>query len=209
MSNQELQLLITAIKTQAESEADGVKYIFMDDNTVYRFENNRMKKVGAALLKKAKKIIDAGDDIKPKKTKQTKQPKQTKIKETSDNEDDDNEDNEDDDNDEEPEEIIKPKKIKQPKQPKQIKQIKNDIDLNEYWQTKSKLEYQERELERLNGKITKLKQYKNIVNRLTNGEYEPNIITTEPKQDAGRPAWQQENEIKDNKPRYNDSLFMF
>ena len=57
MSNKELQLLAEALNNGSEAEADGVKYVFMDENTVYRFENNRMKKVAAGLIKKANKLI--------------------------------------------------------------------------------------------------------------------------------------------------------
>ena len=56
-TQRDLQLLVETLQNKQEAEADGVKFIYMDDSTIYRFENNRMKKVSAALLKKANKFI--------------------------------------------------------------------------------------------------------------------------------------------------------
>lgn len=195
----ELQLIHDVLESQTEAEKDGVKYIYMDENTIYRFENNKMKKVSAALIKKAK---EQKEMKKVKKVKKSKAPVEVEVEVEESKalsrygEEEDSEQEEG----EEQLEPVQPVKTKKPKQ-KKLQQRRSipasqpvqDIDLNEYWQTKSKLEYQQRELERLNGKINKLKQYKSIVNRLTGSEYDQ--PETPP-------------QIAESK-RYNDSLFMF
>ena len=65
----ELELLIDVLTNQTESEADGVKYIYMDESTVYRFENNKMKKVSASMLKRARKSIETLNKQQQKQTK--------------------------------------------------------------------------------------------------------------------------------------------
>ena len=202
-TNKELQLLINTINNGSESEADGVKYIYMDENTIYRFENNRMKKVSNAMIKKANKIIsteqkkqelanienDNDDEEEIIKTKVNKRKKVIKQQELSD--EDENEDDE--------AELIKTKVNKKLKK----SGIKTDnIDLNEYWQTKTKLEYQEKELERLNNKVNKLRQYKSIVSKITGGEYDNNDNYYQSSQST-------QQQLLSQPKKYNDSLFMF
>lgn len=59
----ELSLLIDCINTEGEAESNGIKYIYMDENTIYRFENNRMKKISKTLINKAKKQINLQNTI--------------------------------------------------------------------------------------------------------------------------------------------------
>lgn len=206
----DIQLLRECLNSQSEAEAGGVKFVYMDDNTVYRFENNRMKKVSKALINKArsadnatktkrgrrsmKQIIENDDMeeeqeqeqeemIKPiKQVKRAKQPKPIITEE------------------EEQEEMIKPtKQVRRAKQPKTDINAAN-IDLNEYYHTKNKMEFMTQEMERMNKKITKLKQYKSMFNRLNGGEYDIQDTQqmTQPKQT-----------IPDNAKIINDNLFMY
>ena len=211
--NSELELLLDVLNTQSEAEAGGVKYIWMDENTIYRFENNRMKKVSASLIKKARKLQQqtatktkskrkVADDeeeeeleeqleeVKPKKKLKQKQQKLVEVED------------EDELEDEQPL-IMKTKK--QSKLSRTKANVDSPIDLNEYWQVKSKLEYQNQELERYKNKVSKLKQYKNIVSRLTGGEYDQPITTNN---DYSQQQ-QQQQQIQSEVPRRNDSLFMF
>ena len=177
----DIQLLRECLNSQSEAEAGGVKFVYMDDNTVYRFENNRMKKVSKALINKAKQTDNT---TKPKRGRKAKQ-----LIEPDDMEEEQEEEPEPikpikqtkrvkqikpiiNDEEEEEQEIIKP--VKQPKRPKQIKQDINpaNIDLNEYYHNKNKMEFMTQEMERMNKKITKLKQYKSMFNRLNGGEYD-------------------------------------
>ena len=200
----DIQLLRECLNSQSEAESGGVKFVYMDDNTVYRFENNRMKKVSKALINKAKsadntktkrgrkstKQLMENDDMEEeqeqeemiKPTKQVKRAKQPKpiIEE-----------------EEEQEEIIKP--AKQVRRAKQPKTDTPNIDLNEYYHTKNKMEFMTQEMERMNKKITKLKQYKSMFNRLNGGEYDIQDTQqmTQPKQT-----------IPDTKI-INDNLFMY
>lgn len=192
----ELQLLAEVLQTQTEAEAGGVKYIYMDENTIYRFENNKMKKVSAALIKKAQKAQQQQQNEVKKEKKEKKQKKKQQPQPVIEEEEEQSE--------EETENEVLPqpkqkreKKIKQ-KPTRNINAVDSPIDLNEYWQVKSKLEYQDKELERLTGKIHKLKQYKNIVSRLTGGEYNTEYVEPQTQQQIEPPT-----------SRRNDSLFMF
>ena len=204
MSDNELQSLCNALSTQGECECDGVKFIYMDDNTVYRFENNRMKKVSATMLKKANKLI-ASQQSYPNQPTPTP-PAKRKSKIIQQDEEEDNDDNDNDNDNDIPTPIPTP--TKQTKKRKSIKPTSiastpaYDIDLNEYWQVKNRNEYMNNEIARLNNKVNKLKQYKQIVNKITGNEYDAYI----PDQRIER------NEpIQQHKPiqQYNDSLFMF
>lgn len=207
----DIQLLRDCLNSQSEAEAGGVKFVYMDDNTVYRFENNRMKKVSKALINKAKQ---ADNTTKPKRGRKP-------TKQIMDNDEQEEEENE--------EEMIKPVKqvkrakrvkpiiteeeeenepepIKPIKQAKRVKQPKPDInpaniDLNEYYHNKNKMEFMTQEMERMNRKITKLKQYKSMFNRLNGGEYDI--------QDTQQIQQQQKQTIPDNTKIINDSLFMY
>lgn len=206
----EIQLLRECLNSQSEAEAGGVKFVWMDDNTVYRFENNRMKKVSKALINKAKK---ADVPTKPKRGRKTKQ--------LMDNEEEEQQEeeiepikptktikrvkqpkpiyDEDDEQEQEQEDPIKP--IKTAKRTRQSKPDTNpaNIDLNEYYHNKNKMEFMQQEMERMNKKITKLKQYKSMFNRLNGGEYDIQDTqqTTQPKQT-----------MPENTKIINDSLFL-
>lgn len=206
MSNKELQLLVETLNNGSEAEADGVKYVYMDENTVYRFENNRMKKVAAGLIKKANKIIKAqqqqpkqqcaddedDEDLQPKPKPKKKQSKTPRYLEP----DDEGEQLEDDEPDEKPIKKIN-KRLK-----KDVPTVPN-VDLDEYYHTKNKLEFMTLELDRLNNKVSKLKQYKSIVNKITGGEYD------QPQQYETQQPTQAEQQQPNNVKRYNDGLFMF
>ena len=183
-AQRDLQLLVNALTSQNECEADGVKFIYMDDNTVYRFENNRMKKVSAALLKKAHKLISTqqaqpqapassqeldDDEPEPVKPKRTRKAAKVIPQEPSDNDDED-----------EPE-PVKPKRAT-----RNTRNVPSpNIDLNEYYNTKNRLEFMNVELDRLTNKVNKLKQYKSIVNKITGGEYDIDVnIPQAPSQQA-------------------------
>lgn len=207
----EIQLLRECLNSQSEAEAGGVKFVWMDDNTVYRFENNRMKKVSKALINKAKKADiptnskrgrkakqlmeneeeeNEEQEIEPiKPTKPTKRTKQTKPIY-----DEDEQEQEQDE-----QEPIKP--IKPAKRTRQSKPDTNpaNIDLNEYYHNKNKMEFMQQEMERMNKKITKLKQYKSMFNRLNGGEYDI--------QDTQQIA-QPKQSMPENTKIINDSLFM-
>ena len=200
----EIQLLAECLSTQGEAESDGVKYIYMDDSTVYRFENNRMKKVSAAMLKRASKLMStqgnlpndiADKQVKPKRTSK----KAAKVKPQPAEEEDEGED--------ELEQELPPpppptkkKPTRQPK-PKQDTAAANS-DLNEYYNNKAKMDYMTMEIERLNSKVTKLKQYKSIVNKITGAEYDP--LPQEVNQQPAEQAVQQQER---QQPRRGGSLF--
>lgn len=227
----ELDLLCECITTEGEAEGGGVKFIYMDEGTIYRFENNRMKKIGKQLINKAKREItkrqkipqlqqgqhvqqqqddndDVDDDInerKPSKQTTKRSKKQVKPVVTYDSEEDDDED------DDEPEPIPPPKATKA-KRGKQLKRtlaqeslISPSIDLDEYYSNKHKMEYMTNEINRLNGKIGKLKQYKSIVNKLTGGEIDdlPNSGMSQQMQ------MNQQMSKNNERPGVNDSLFMY
>lgn len=239
-NNGEMNLLIDVLNTQTEAESGGVKYIFMDENTIYRFENNRMKKVSAALIKKARRLQQSSE--REELSSKSAGKKSGKIKK-SDKRFNDEDDDEDNNNEEEDDDEYKPRKksIKKKQQRNNIidededdednnninimkmvktgrrkdklsslKQPISDVDLNEYWQVKNKLEYQNLELERYKNKVSKLKQYKNIVSRLTGGEYDqPVNIDFEQQQQQQTPNQQLIQTDEYNRKMRNDGLFIF
>lgn len=223
---EEIQALAQALNS-GEAECNGVKFIVMDQDTVYRFENNRMKKVAKTLLNKAKKFVNQavpphpGNDFdeegnvleekpapKPRgrKKAQPVQPVQP--------------DELEDDFDEEPVPPPKPKRSRAKAQP-----VLPEIDINDYYNTKNRLEFVQQENERLNGKVKKLKQYKQILNKLSGIEYDdPSIPDPQPIQDlrsggAQRPPTQDQRvrqeyqqvpqEYAQSYGSRNDSLFLF
>lgn len=200
-NTEELQLLCNALASQGESENNGVKFIYMDDSTVYRFENNRMKKVSAAMIKKANKLLATQSSYPNQQQQQQQaepQPQQPpKSKRKRQQQPQAAEEEEEDD---EPV-VVKPKRKQ--RTPAASAASASTIDLNEYWQVKNKNEYMNQELTRLNNKINKLKQYKQIVNKLTGSEYDP-YEQQQPMQQQQQPIQQQPMQ-----PMRNDSLFMF
>ena len=203
MSESELQSLCNALSTQGESEADGVKFIYMDDNTVYRFENNRMKKVSATMIKKANKLIASQNSYpnqqpatpqqptRKRKQQPQLQPQQSQLQLPQQADDDEYDDDEE----------VATTPI--PVQPAKKSRRKNNnatananasnastIDLNEYWQVKNRNEYMNAEITRLNNKVNKLKQYKQIVNKITGNEYDAYIPDQQPmqQQEAALPS---------------------
>ena len=194
----ELNLLIECINTEGEAEAGGVKYIYMDENTVYRFENNRMKKISKTLINKARKAsgqteadepVPAKAKSKPMKTKKVKQPEPAEEEDTV-----------------EEEEIIEPTPPKPISKPKSLRRVQHadlssfnpNINLDEYYNNKNKMEYMNLEITRLNNKVHKLKQYKAIVNKLTGNEFDiPDSPIAVPQS------------IQQHQPTHNDSLFLY
>ena len=216
--NDELSLLCECISTEGEAEGGGVKFIYMDENTIYRFENNRMKKIGKQLINKAKREItrrnrnpdnedDESQEVKPKakKSKQPKKPSKSKREVIPDSDEEDEAPVIEDEEEEPPEPPVKVKAQRVPK-PKPSTQRKASqqlpsIDLDEYYDTKHRMEYMTLEINRLNNKVGKLRQYKSIVNKLTGGEID-DLPQQENKQQS-QPRG--ESKIK----TANDSLFMF
>lgn len=207
----ELNLLMECLSTEGEAEDGGVKYIFMDDNTVYRFENNRMKKVSKALITKAKKQIQSQNNLNQiqsqqveektaqpiKPSKRSKKPVQPSPDQLLDEEEEE---------EPEPEPIrAPPKRSKskvlqsQPRRTRMEQDFSSAIDLNEYYNNKNRMEFMNLEITRLNNKVDKLKQYKAIVNKLTGNEFDfdaqnsatPHLQPTQPTQQR------------------NDSLFLY
>ena len=231
----ELSLLAEALSTQGESEGDGVKYIYMDDQTVYRFENNRMKKVSAAMIKKANKLLeqqsvlpnDTPANLLPKQAKQrTTRAKASKvIPEPSEDVDEDNElppreafDREEDDDEPAPPPVKRApaKRATTTATTRKSSKVSDaaNIDLNEYYNNKNKMEYMTLEIDRLNNKINKLKQYKSIVNKITGGEYDPDIQVPQYPPQQVPPQYQQypnQREALDRRSSkiVNDDLFNF
>ena len=206
--NNELSLLAEALSTQGEAEQGGVKYIYMDESTVYRFENNRLKKVSGAMIKKANKVLESQgnlpNDSKPekKKGKGSKGKAKKPIPEPEPEEDEDEEES-----DEEP--APPPKKVKKVKEvppPKKTRVPKVDssanIDLNEYYNNKNRMEFMSIEIDRLTNKVNKLKQYKNIVNKITNGEFE----APEPQVQYQQTPQYTQSQVPQGR-KINDSLF--
>ena len=183
----EIDLLCQAIQSQDSVENNGIKFLYMDENTIYRFQNNKMKPISKTLLNKAKKLIQqqqastSSTSSKPKRGKGKKNvQQQQEMNDPDDEANDENENmNESEDEDEmvmtpSPKQANKPSKqankpIKQPKQPKSDMTTYGNINLDEYYNNKNRMEYMSREMDRLNQKITKLKQYKHLVNKITGG----------------------------------------
>ena len=224
----ELELLRSCLNSQSEAEAGGVKFVYMDDNTVYRFENNRMKKVSKSLINRAKQT-----DNNQKQTK-TKTKAKKQIKHIEQDSEENEQDEEQDDNDDSEE--ITTKSVKKQIKNKQMKieqdsddeiaitkpikktvkkvkrsdlipdnNITGTIDLNEYYNNKNKMEFMTREMERMNNKITKLKQYKIMFNRLNGSEYDQIPDNTPPKNNIDNNSMSSGNEYK----QVNDSLFIY
>lgn len=214
----ELNLLIECINTEGEAEDGGIKYIYMDADTIYRFENNRMKKISKTLINKARKQIQSQnvskqlksqsqlEDVKPPKSKKSRKAAPTSPVEPNDDDNDDNDgDINDDDNDEYEQPQIKPKRTsKQHVKPtrNEINTFNPNINLDEYYNNKNKMEYMNLEITRLNNKVDKLKQYKAIVNKLTGNEFDFDVPSNNVNQ-------QQQQYVQSNQPVRNDSLFLY
>lgn len=204
-ASSDLQLLVTALQTNGEAEADGVKFIYMDDSTVYRFENNRMKKVSQTMLKKANKLLAQQNSIPSQPTEAPRRQRKTKQQQPAPPPPADDEEEEDVEESQPAPPPPAPKRQRKPKQqPAPAATMSSNIDLNEYWQVKNRNEYMNTEIERLNHKVSKLKQYKNIVTRLTGGEYDVDVPQQLPQ------VQQQPQQLQQQQQRtINDSLFMF
>lgn len=223
----EIDLLCECISTEGETEGGGVKFVYMDENTIYRFENNRMKKISKQLINKAKREItkrqklsqinndeaeDADEEPKPKKSKKTTKATKPKPKPIviNDSEDEEPVNNDEDEEDVEPIEPVKQSRKKKVSQSTK-RQVMSDkptspsIDLDEYYSNKHKMEYMVNEINRLNGKIGKLKQYKSIVNKLTGGEIDD--LPTSADYDTQSQQMSKNNGRSIRSP--NDSLFMY
>lgn len=236
----ELEAISQAL-SNGEAEFGTAKFIQMDDNTVYRFENNRMKKVSKTTITKAKKLAAKlaqsqemgndggldGDDPPTQSSKRTrKQTKRTKKQQiiTSDDENDDEMGDEPMANEsiEEDEPIPQPKPRKQPRTKASRNAIVPDVDLNEYYNMKNKLEYMSQDNERLNQKVKKLRTYKELFNKVSGFEYECNDympqsmnqqqgMTPQPQQGQGQPQTQPQTQTfgySVNKNGHRDDLFM-
>lgn len=209
--NSELNLLAEALSTNGEAENNGVKYIYMDDSTVYRFENNRMKKVSAAMIKKANKLLETQGSLPnttpsptaKKSTKRTKQQQQAPPPPPPEEQAE-----EEDDDEEQPAPPPPPKPAKRAKATKRQTAVADtgaaNIDLNEYYNNKNRMEFMTMEIDRLNNKISKLRQYKSIVNKITGGEYEAPDYQPQLQQQQ-----QQPQQFQQQPRQICDTLFQF
>lgn len=215
--NNELNLLAEALSSNGEAESNGVKYIYMDESTIYRFENNRMKKVSAAMIKKAHKLLETQgnlpNDAKQPKKKATRGKAKKVIPEPEQEDDDEQEEQEEEEEDEPTPPPKKSRKAKEvpPPPPKKSRTPKVDtsanIDLNEYYNNKNRMEYMSLEIDRLTNKVNKLKQYKSIVNKITGGEYEAPEVSYESQSQYTQPQYQEQTTGRGRK--INDSIFDF
>ena len=231
----ELDLLCECINTEGETEGGGVKFVWMDENTIYRFENNRMKKIGKQLLNKAKRELTKrskipkhssineedegdGDESQPvprkSKSKVMKKNKRQPNTSLSFNEEEDEVDDELGDGlDDELQPVPRKTKgkVKSSKRERTaINQLSPHIDLDEYYNNKHKMEYMTLELTRLNNKIGKLKQYKSIVNRLTGGEIDDLPNNGESYANPQSTPQNTGNSAWQTEPKkYNDTLFLY
>ena len=194
----ELELLKQCLQNESEAEMGGIRFVYMDPETVYRFENNKMKKVSKSLINRALKSKDKPTESPtPTPKKQIKRKKQQVEVTPAEEEEEVNEDNEDNVIIEEP---VKPKKQMKPKKEIKPKLDNPQVDLDMYYSNKHKMEYMEQEMNRLNQKISKLKHYKAIVNRMSYGEIDdlPTSNVTQP-----QPQQQQQQQ------QLRTDLFMF
>ena len=225
----EIELLCQAIQSQDSVENNGIKFLYMDENTIYRFQNNKMKPISKTLLNKAKKIIQQQSSpptTKPKRGKGKKNISAQQQQEMNDSDDEVNDENENMNESEDEDEMVvvatPPKQTKQsrtqasrqniqssksskPKQPKNDFIPYGEINLDEYYNNKNRMEYMSREMERLNQKITKLKQYKHLVNKITGG----GEIDDLPSNTQSQMLDEQQTQSRTSTSRQiNDSLFM-
>lgn len=239
----ELEAISQAL-SNGEAEFGTAKFIQMDDDTVYRFENNRMKKVSKTTINKAKKLAaklaqnqgmgngefgDGEEQITPPSSKRTKKQtkKQTKRQQIIES-DDENENDDEVGNGERGgiESLEDDEPIPQPKPRKQTRTkgcrnaIVPDVDLNEYYNMKNKLEYMSQDNERLNQKVKKLRTYKELFNKVSGFEYECNDYMP-PMNQSAQPQQQAMNQPQPtnqpqtqtfgysvNKNGHRDDLFM-
>ena len=244
--NEELILLNQCLNSEGEADNGTVKFVYMDDSTVYRFENNRMKKVSKTLINKAKKLnnqqnVEQNVDKSSKRTKSIKSSqcsathKSIKSKQVIQQQEDEEEDyvlqqqdeeqdyvlqqQEDESNQSIPlsarnstnikkcAEIAKPIRSKSKKAIDSSNNNAYSFDINDYYDNKYKLEYMNREVERLNNKVERLRQYKKLVNKLSGVDYD------EPAYDSSIPQQSlQSNRRTTNSSvssKYNDSLFLY
>ena len=222
----ELDLLCQAIQTQDTVEAGDVKFLYMDENTIYRFQNNKMKPISKTLMNKAKKLIanQSKPLAKARNPRARKSARQTApIYEDEEEQDDIEPHNQtyqyEDENTPPLNEPHNEEPPPQPRKPQPRKPSRNtprittdappnistyNIDLDEYYNNKNKMEYMAREMERMNHKITKLKQYKTLINKITGGE-----IDDLPQQSIDTPSYRSQQPAYNASARVvNDNLFM-
>lgn len=261
----ELNLLIECINTEGEAENGGVKYIYMDSDTIYRFENNRMKKISKSLINKARKQLSAQnaihqvngstkDDYMSNEKQSRTVNSRTKVKKTKRNvitDDDDENENElagsypvalssadnynstsvDESNDDElaDNESIELRTNAKKSKSTKLKSVNSklapapapsiplptyspNINLDEYYNNKNKMEYMNLEIARLNSKVDKLKHYKAIVNKLTGNEFDldtstnlnSQYLSTQPQSQP-----QSQSQLQSTQSIRNDSLFLY
>lgn len=189
----ELEAISQAL-SNGEAEFGTAKFIQMDDDTVYRFENNRMKKVSKTTINKAKKLAaklaqnqgmgngefgDGDEQTTPTSKRTKKQTKKTKRQQIIESDDENENDGEGEggmmnESIEDDEPIPQPKPRKQTRTKGCRNAIVPDVDLNEYYNMKNKLEYMSQDNERLNQKVKKLRTYKELFNKVSGFEYECN-----------------------------------
>lgn len=210
---EEFDLLCESITNEGEAKRNGVSYMYVSDNVIYRFEDGKMKKVAAKLIKKAQ------NSIKQQQSKQqTKQ--QTKQTESSQSPDEQTESTPDeqpesspDEQNEQPPQRSKAKtqpKSNNPKPPKTSTSSSSNLNIDEYYNNKYKLTYMEQEIERLNGKINKLKHYKHLFNRI-GGNVNDEIDELPTRQSSSTSQVQQIEQTQNEQPQpqRRTDLFMF
>ena len=227
----ELNLLIECINTEGEAEDGGIKYIYMDADTIYRFENNRMKKISKTLINKAMKQIQSQNTINqlnqqsqtnsnlldekknlPTRSVKSKKNRSIPVVEQPLNEYDyDDSDNEENEPDSALQQTVKRSKklSKQPKTKRLLADFSPNINLDEYYNNKNKMEYMNLEITRLNNKVDKLKQYKAIVNKLTGNEFDFDISEARSPQTASYQQLPNTSTFSASNAVRNDSLFLY
>ena len=162
------------------------------------------------MLKKANKLLetqgnlpnDTPEKLRPKQPKQTKQTKRKQAPPPSDDEDNSIQPDVEEEEIPEPKPKKTAKKVTTTRVPKTKASDSANIDLNEYYNNKNKMEYMSLEIDRLTNKVNKLKQYKSIVNKITGGEYDPPDVPVYSQPQQQQQQLQQSRQV-------NDSLFAF
>lgn len=208
---EEFDLLCEAITNEGEAKRGGVSYMYVSDNTIYRFEDGKMKKVAAKLIKKAQNSLKQPTQSPKQSPKQNKQKQQSTDESTTEQPTDESttEEQPTDESTEEQQQTPQPKRKNVRNQnptPKPPKIPSSNINIDEYYNNKYKLSYMEQEIDRLNGKITKLKHYKQLFNRIggnTNEEIDELPTQKQP------PQVQQVQQPEREQTQRRTDLFMF
>ena len=84
-----------------------------------------------------------------------------------------------------------------------------DRDLNEYYNNKNRMEFMQAEMDRLQTKVNKLKQYKTLMNKITGGEYDIQPVQPMYEEQQLPPQQQSQPMYTRGGRKINDDLFSF